>query len=476
MSIRLRLTLLYSLILALTLIVFSVTLYVTQARTILRDSKEDLAGRADYYIDKHLVHQTSTNPPPLPRPKIGTFIQLRSVTGDVLERSPNLGDSVTLPLSEAGLQAVQGGEIWVEIESIETERVLIHNQPFSQDFDDTRFILQTAVSLTDQDQILSTLGRILFIGSSMAVIAAFGIGWVLAGLTLGPINRLRQTAQAIGAERDFDRRVAHTGPNDEIGQLVTTFNDMLAELQAAYLQVEETLQAQRRFVADASHELRTPLTTLRGNIELLQRKPPISVEDRADVLSDMVDETERLMRLVNDLLALARADAGRPLRQEPVQLQPLLEDVHQQVKLLAPRRPVICRSETDAMVIGDGDALKQVLLVLLDNALKHTPPESTITLSTTSHNGQVAIQVSDDGPGIALTHLPHIFDRFYRGDAARSSPGAGLGLAIADELTRAQNGVITVESRVGQGSTFTLTFPKPSPIVSTGQTTGYNGR
>jgi signal transduction histidine kinase len=459
MSIRLQLTLLYSLILALTLVIFSVTLYVTQARTILRDSKEELADRAEYFIDKHLVHQASNTPPSLPRPKIGTFIQLRNLTGDVLERSPNLGDSVTLPLSEAGLQAVQQGQTWVEIEAIETERVLIHNQPFSRDFDDTRFILQTAVSLADQDQILSTLGRILFIGSAVAVIAAFGIGWGLAGLTLRPINRLRQTAQAIGTERDFDRRVAHTGPNDEIGKLVTTFNDMLAELQAAYLQVEETLQAQRRFVADASHELRTPLTTLRGNIELLQRKPPISAEDRTDVLSDMVDETERLMRLVNDLLALARADAGRPLQQEPVRLKPLLEDVHQQVKLLAPRRSVICRSEAEATIIGDNDALKQVLLVLLDNALKHTPPEATITISTLSHNGQVAIQVSDDGPGISPAHLPHIFDRFYRGDAARSSPGAGLGLAIADELTRAQNGVITVESQLGQGSTFTLTFP-----------------
>ena len=174
----------------------------------------------------------------------------------------------------------------------------------------------------------------------------------------------------------------------------------------------------------------------------------------------MVDETERLMRLVSELLVLARADAGRPLQQEPVHLKPLLEDVCQQVKLFAPQRSIICQVEPDPTVIGDGDALKQVLLVLLDNAVKYTPPETTVTLKTNQHNGQVAIQVNDDGPGIAPEQLAHLFDRFYRGDTTRTSPGTGLGLAIADELTRAQRGTITVESKVGQGSTFTLTFPQ----------------
>jgi two-component system OmpR family sensor kinase len=467
MSIRLRLTLIYSLILALTLIAFSVILYVTQARTILNDMKEALARRAEYLIEGPLTHRSLDKVFKPDPSKIGTFTQIRNLDGNVLVGSPNLGDALVLPLDEAGLQAAQHGDTWVEIAEIETERLLIHNQPFSYGADDTPLILQVATSLSDQDQNLNTLGRILIVGSSLAVIAAFGIGWLLAGLTLHPINRLRQTAQTIGAERDFNRRVDYSGPNDEIGRLVTTFNDMLAELQAAYVQVEETLQTQRRFVADASHELRTPLTTLRGNIGLLQRQPPISVEDRTDVLGDMVDETERLMRLVNELLALARADAGRPLHQEPVQLKPLIEDVCQQIKLLAPERSIICRSNFDVMVIGDGDALRQVLLVLLDNALKHTPAEATITLATGLNDGQVSIQISDDGPGIPPAHLPHIFDRFYRGDAARSSPGAGLGLAIADELTKAQNGAISVESQVGQGSTFTFTLPLSSgnPIL-----------
>lgn len=462
MSLRMRLTLLYSGILVLTLIAFSLTLYVTQSRTILHDSKNALGDRAKFFIDGPLEHRPINRALRLDPAKFGTIAQISDLDGAVLERSPSLGDSLALPLGETTLAAARRGDTRVEIETIDNERLLIHTQPFTSE-DGSQLILQIATSLADQDQNLATLGRILLIGSSGAVIAAFGIGWLLAGFTLRPINRLRLTAQTIGAERDFNRRVDHSGPNDEIGQLVTTFNNMLAELQAAYVQVEETLQAQRRFVADASHELRTPLTTLRGNIGLLQREPPISGEDRTDVLTDMVEETERLMRLVNELLVLARADAGRPLEQEPVRLKPLVEDVYQQVKLLAPQRSIICRSEADVSVLGNGDALKQVLLVLLDNALNHTPPEAVITLATAPNNGQIEIWVSDNGPGIAPAHLPHIFDRFYRGDAARSSPGTGLGLAIADELTQAQHGTITVQSQVGQGSVFTLSFPTVKP-------------
>jgi signal transduction histidine kinase len=157
----------------------------------------------------------------------------------------------------------------------------------------------------------------LLLGTATAVIVAGLVGWAAAGLALHPVNRLTSIAQSIGAEHDFGRRVEHTGPNDEIGRLAATFNIMLAELQAAHLATEQALQAQRRFVADASHELRTPLTTLRGNLGLLCREPPISDHDRREVLADMSDEMERLIRLVNDLLSLARADSHRQLQTEP---------------------------------------------------------------------------------------------------------------------------------------------------------------
>ncbi len=133
---------------------------------------------------------------------------------------------------------------------------------------------------------------------------------MLAGTALRPIHRITQTAQAIGAEHDFSRRVEHKGPTDEVGQLAVTFNDMLAELESAYRQLEEALDSQRRFVADASHELRTPLTTVRGNIELLRAEPPIAPQERAEILADTTEEVDRLIRLVNQLLVLARVDAG----------------------------------------------------------------------------------------------------------------------------------------------------------------------
>jgi signal transduction histidine kinase len=202
------------------------------------------------------------------------------------------------------------------------------------------------------------------------------------------------------------------------------------------------------------------LTTLRGNIGLLRRDPPISNEDRDDVLEDMVDETERLMRLTNDLLMLARADAKRPLKKETVSISPLLVDTTDQMKFLAPDRIVVCKQCPDVAVHGDKDALRQILLILLDNAIKHTPPDTTITLSSELIDGQVNISVQDDGPGIEPERLPHIFDRFYRGDDARTEGGTGLGLSIAKELTEAQNGTIAVKSKVGQGSVFTVTFPK----------------
>ena len=297
------------------------------------------------------------------------------------------------------------------------------------------------------------------VGSSLAVLAAFALGWVLAGTALRPIHRITQTAQAIGAEHDFGRRVAHQGPADEVGQLAVTFNAMLAELESAYRQLEDALDSQRRFVADASHELRTPLTTVRGNIELLRRDPPIDAGERAEIVADTTEEVDRLIRLVSQMLVLARADAGQTLRCEPLPLRPLLEDVCRQTRLLAPTRNIACGFIVEASVLGNHDALKQVLLILLDNALVHTSPEATVEMTAAVADGPVVIRVRDTGAGIPPDVLPHIFERFYRGQASRTGRGAGLGLAIAKELIEAQGGTLTVESAPGQGATFTATLP-----------------
>jgi signal transduction histidine kinase len=320
-------------------------------------------------------------------------------------------------------------------------------------------VIQLARSLAEQDESLRTLRNTLLVGSVLVVVLAFIVGWVLSGAALRPIQRITDTAHIIGAQRDFDRRVDYRGPPDEVGRLATTFNGMLNELQGAYRQTEQTLQRQRRFVADASHELRTPLTTIRGNLGLLRRRPPMAEEDQLAALSDMTDETDRLIRLTNDLLVLARSDAGRALRHDPVLLAPLVDDICRQAKLLGEQRVIECEAVADVSVRGDQDAIKQVLLILLDNAFKFTPEGGTITLGAARADRVAAIRLRDTGPGIPPETLPHIFERFYRSDEARTGSGAGLGLAIAKELIEAQHGQIAVESKLGQGSTFTVTLP-----------------
>jgi two-component system OmpR family sensor kinase len=364
-----------------------------------------------------------------------------------------------LPLSDEALSAVQSGETWMETATVEGERVLIYTVPILVEGQLTE-ILQMGRSITTRDQSISALGMNLLIAGIVAVVVAFGLGWVLAGMSLRPIHRLTQTAEAIGAERDFSRRVVHTGPDDEVGRLAKTLNAMLSELQAAYQQVGQALEMQRRFVADVSHELRTPLTTLNGNVELLRREPPISAQDRSEVLGDMASESKRLIRLVNDLLALARADARRPLQSEPTPIRPIVEEVCRQARLLAPDREISCDPVPDVAVLGQADALKQVLLILLDNALKHTGGPIAVAGEVTAK--QVAVSVRDSGPGVDPELLPSLFERFSRGKASGDDNSTGLGLAIAKALVEVQGGTLTIGSQPGEGCVFSVTLPQAS--------------
>jgi signal transduction histidine kinase len=449
MSIRLRLTLLYTAILALTLVVFSVALYFTLAQVTLNELKFALKNERERLTVNEFFLVTET------KYRVQTYAQLLEFDGDVIQKTGNLGDE-TLPLSREGLQTVQNGGYVFDIVNTSGGRLLVYTDRAKRPL----MLVQIARSLEDYDQSLNALRRILIAGSTIATIVAFGIGWALSGAALRPIDRITQTAHAIGAERDFGRRVPHVGPQDEIGRLATTINGMLVALQGAYRQEAQALQAQRRFVADASHELRTPLTTIRGNIALLQRVPPISEPDRVAVLDDMSDESERMSRLVNDLLVLARADAGRPLRTDSVPVKPLIDDVCRKARALSPNHVVACDNVQDVVVAGDADALKQVLLILLDNALKFTPLQGSIMIATTTVDQRVAIRVQDTGVGIASSALPHIFERFYRGDSSRTGGGAGLGLAIAKALVDGQHGSLSVTSELGVGTTFTLELPQ----------------
>jgi signal transduction histidine kinase len=482
MSIRLRLTLLYSVILTLTLLAFGGLLYLRQYQDTMEIEKRFLTDMGERFADGRRpppgfdpsgqppVPDPSGLPPgpepPRPPPDSDASGQLDDFGGGYLvRRSPDgqeildlrTPDDVVLPLSDDAFRAAQDGETWMETATVDGERVLIYTVPILIEGQLTE-ILQMGRSLTTRDQSISALGMNLLIAGIVAIAVAFGLGWVLAGMSLRPIHRLTQTAQAIGAERDFSRRVAHTGPDDEVGRLAKTLNAMLAELQAAYQQVEESLETQRRFVADVSHELRTPLTTLNGNVELLRREPPISAEDQSEVLSDMASESKRLIRLVNDLLALARADARRPLQNEPIPIKPIVEEVCRQARLLAPDREIACDAPPDVAAMGQADAIKQVLLILLDNAIRHA--DGPITVAGEVMEKGVAVSVRDRGPGIEPEALPSLFERFSQGQASGDDNGTGLGLAIAKALAEAQGGTLTVGSQPGEGSVFSVTLPQ----------------
>jgi two-component system, OmpR family, sensor kinase len=456
MSLRLRLTILYSAILAATLTLFGLLLYLTLARVTIDLVEQTLEAEA---IRLTQVASFQLNRVTLPASRFPTpeiYLQTRNMQGEILGQSFAI-EGFILPLSSSELAKIQQSSATRTIFQAEQQRfalysapVLVRNVPIG--------IIQVARSLAEQEQALASLRQLLLVGGVVVTLISFGIGWLLAGLALRPIKRIALTAEAIGQQRDFSERVVHRGPHDEIGRLAATFNQMLGELQDAYQQISTSLQAQRRFVADASHELRTPLTTIRGNLELLQRQPPIAADDRVAVLADLTDETERLMRLVNQLLLLARAEA-RQLPATCFPLNPLIEAACRQAQILAPDRTINFLPVQSLDVLANEDSLRQVLLILLHNAIIHTPASAAIQLITKPHAAMAEICVIDTGPGIASHVLPHIFERFSRGDLARQAPGSGLGLPIAKALLEAMGGTIHVESTPGKGTTFTICIP-----------------
>jgi two-component system, OmpR family, sensor kinase len=457
MSIRLRLTLMYSLILAATLASFSVMLYLTMERSTRTFMEDTLAAEMHRLVetDKHPLAYLQFPA----EESIGgneTYWQACDAEGNVMGRTDNLRNHI-LPLSDDGLRHIQAGQSIYEVSIINDIPLLVYSQPVTTP-DGTFGILQVARSIAGQQQATQTLQTSLVVGGLFTLLLAVVGGWFMAGVSLRPIDTMTRTARMIGTERDLSRRVPYKGPQDEVGRLATTFNTMLAALEMAYQQVAQALQAQRSFIADASHELRTPLTTLRGNLALLQREPPIPVDDRQAVLADIVDENERMIRLVNDLMTLARAEYTPGTNVEAVALPQLFNEIERQFRSLHPLCDFQITRVPDTTVTANRDMLKQVLLILLDNAFKFTPPDGQVKLSARQIGDVISIHVRDTGVGIGADYLPHIFQRFYRADQSRNGSGYGLGLAIAKALIEKQHGQIHAESELGRGTTFTITF------------------
>jgi signal transduction histidine kinase len=309
---------------------------------------------------------------------------------------------------------------------------------------------------------LRQLRGLLYAVIGGALVLAGMLSWIVARAALRPVERVAVAAETVKRSRDLGQRVTYTGPPDELGRLSETFNAMLAELDAAYRQLNESNQRLRQFLADCAHELRTPLTLITSNLDLLARIGQTDPAFAAQALNDIRGETDRMTRLITQLLILGRADAGAQIARKPVLLAETIIDVCRQGQATAEGiRFVNGVGDTVAGIMVDGhpDYLKQLLLILVDNACKFTQPPGEVRIDAALENGRVRVSVSDTGTGIDPGDLPRIFDRFYRGKNAAGTPGTGLGLAIARWVVEQHGGTIEVESTLGDGSRFSILLP-----------------
>ncbi|RKP53988.1 sensor histidine kinase [Cohnella endophytica] len=494
MSIRLRLTLWYSGLLAVALIAFGIIIYgIVQRNTMgeLKDQLKQVSRATEMGLTRDNELQVSLVPPrgiTFSNIYIQVVNYMGSVQGTVSTKSNNMRpspqrDELTFPHSRQ--DEIHYNSRFVNVE-VEGAPFLIMETAYKYQ-DNVVALLQTGVFSRSEMLLLSRLRTIIWFSGVAGVIAAFLLGMFLSRKALQPINRVTQAAERIQSGLELGIRIPREKANDEIGRLTDTLNGMLTGLECAYKTLEDSNTAQRRFVSDASHELRTPLTTIRGNVDLLEKiwqaderfgdgieetedvregKHVLSEEEKREMslesIRDIADEARRMSGLVNDLLALARADAGYSVEMESVPLKALAEEAARRAAFL-PRKAEWHVGPIDALedveVWGNRDYLLQLLFILIENGFKYTPAGSVRLYATKSGNS-VGLSVADTGIGIGAEEVPHIFERFYRVDVSRGeTSGTGLGLSIAKWIADLHHGKFEVMTRLGEGTVFTLWLP-----------------
>lgn len=399
------------------------------------------------------------------------------------------GTFSTALVDKTTIQGVQkAGKPGEYIKSVEGERIKVEVEPVYAPHNGTIIgVLLVTKSLQEVDETVVGLHvLIISLGLGVLIVTLMG-GWVMTANVLRPLAALTRTARTIVSTvhgthvGSLSQRVQRPQGHDEMVQVVDTFNEMLDSLEGA-------TNAQRRFIADASHELRAPLTTIQGNLAFLQRYvDEMPLAERRTVLGDAYEETLRLARLVDELLLLARADASKDATALPeaeksgvgqeraeagtkdlIELDRTLLQLIRQLRGRLSLDKSLVKLEVGHIepvrIRGDEESVRRILLILLDNALKYTRDGSEnggglITVSLERKQKEAIVHVQDNGIGIDAADLPHIFERFYRADQARSRHGTGLGLAIAQTLAEQLGGGITAQSTPGKGSTFSVKFP-----------------
>jgi heavy metal sensor kinase len=343
-----------------------------------------------------------------------------------------------------------------DLSLIQTDQVslLVHND-LVRGPNKRSYLIQIGVSLHSRDLALTQLLKISLWLVPSGILVAILLGWWMVRFVLRPVKDLGAVAREISISR-LDKRLPVHGAGDEMDQLANIFNNVLERL-------EKTVGQMRDFTANISHELRTPLTALRGEAAVALAKGGTESDYRR-VLESQLEELEKLSRMINQMLILARAEAGQiPLAHETVNLGALARSIVEQMEAVAWSKEIALATECggDVVVTGDSGWLERAILNLLDNAIKFTEEGGRIKVSVYSREGQAVLEVSDSGIGIATDVLPRIFERFYRGDPSRSQEleGAGLGLSLVDWIVREHDGRVTVESHSEQGSVFRILLP-----------------
>jgi len=466
LSLRVKLTLYYLAILTAVLLLFGISIYAYLSRSLLMTIDEAL----DYQvkrIERNMAASSSselTEPLPLIDEDQDQLLMISPQITQVIDDFGRITDEMAarddyhLDVDLDYFKALESGRTYFD--SVKTRngkdlRVAIRRIADLEGVGS--YYLRLGQSLGSIEIARRRLLIILGLGIPLALLMGSYGGLLLANQALRPVDRITRAAEQIGAG-DLSERVPTTSKMDEIGRLAATFNNMISRLQAAF-------ERQKQFTSDASHELRTPLAVMRGDIELTLRRER-NPEEYTRVLTSNLEEIVRLSRLVEDLLMLARADSGRvELNPERFDINLLCREMVEYISPLVLQRHQTISFDGDArevIITADKQRIKQLLLNLLDNAVKYTDVNGAITLGMNVSGNNAEIRISDTGRGIPADDLPHIFDRFFRRSkpiADRSASGFGLGLSIVKWIVDTHGGRIHARSKPGEGTTFTVSLP-----------------
>jgi two-component system, OmpR family, sensor histidine kinase MprB len=450
MTFRARIAVSAAAAVALTVIAASLLLYFVAREQLRAPVDEALENRAaEISLQPLGVIPGSGGQPYLAvRPEFGEargYVQLVRTDGTVLV--PPRQD-VKLPVDE-GVLAVAGqrdAAFWEDV-TVDGEHIRVFTFAYGHDA-----AVQVARPLNEVDASLDRIGLFLLLIAAAGVVIAAGLGLVVARAALTPVRRLTETVERVSETHDLSERIEVDG-KDELSRLAVSFNAMLAAL-------EESTRAQRQLVADASHELRTPLTSVRTNIEVLAGDRTLPPDDRARLLSDVVEQLEEMTTLISELIELARAEQTTAAPEE-VRLDVLVAEVVERARRNRPE--VVYSVELEPVVVqGVPATIERAVGNLLDNAAKWSPAGADVEVEV--RDGRLTVR--DHGPGIADEDLPYVFDRFYRARAARGMPGSGLGLAIVRQVAESHGGDVVAEQAEGGGTRMVLTLGATHALAS----------